>query len=42
MHHFVAPANEDGHRVGVGTLLDYHHLVPRCSKSDFPDDSRFP
>ncbi len=41
-HHFVAPANKNRHGAGVGTLLDYHHLIPRGSKSDFADDSRLP
>jgi len=41
-HHFVTPANENGHGAGVGTLLDDHHLIPRGSKGDFPDDSRLP
>jgi hypothetical protein len=41
-HHFVTPTDEDGHGACVGTLLNDHHLVPRRSKSDFPDDSRLP
>ena len=41
-YHFVAPTNKDGHRAGVGTLLDDHHLISRGSKSDFADDSSLP
>ncbi len=39
-HHFVAPTDEDSHGASVRTVLDDHHLIPRGSKRDFPDNSR--
>ena len=39
-HHLVAAPDKDGHRPGVGALLNHQHLFPRGAEAHLADDTR--
>lgn len=38
-HHLVTSTNENSHGAGVGTLLDYQHLLSRSSEAHLADNT---